>query len=157
MRHRWRRSRATSSNSTGVRGDKLDAKGILRSLGERRSDLNFPFETIAREFRLIETPMVPVIVPYGGANGDDRRAERLLNELNWVERPSRVARKLQPYTVQIPPLARSALLSAGSVTVVREEQFGQQFIVLTNRDLYRTDVGLTWDDPSFHKAENLGF
>ena len=140
-----------------VRGDKLDAKGILRSLGERRSDLNFPFETIAKEFRLIETPMVPVIVPYGGVNGDDGTAERLLNELNFVERPGRTARRLQPYAVQIPPLARSALLSAGSVTVVREEQFGQQFIVLTNRDLYRTDVGLTWDDPSFHKVESLVF
>ncbi len=140
-----------------VRGDNLDAMGILPSLSERRSDLNFPFETIAREFKLIETPMVPVIVPYDGVNGDDGRAERLLNELNWVERPGWVARKLQPYTVQIPPLARSALLSAGSVTVVREELFGQQFIVLTNRDLYRTDVGLTWDDPSFHKAENLVF
>jgi len=140
-----------------VRGDGLDAKGILRRLSERRSDLNFPFETIAREFQLIETPMVPVIVPYDGVNGEDGTAERLLNELQWVERPGRIARRLQPYAVQIPPLARSALLSAGSVTVVREEQFGQQFIVLTNRDLYRTDMGLTWDDPSFHKAESLVF
>ena len=140
-----------------IKGDKLDARGILQRLSVRRSDLNFPFETIAKEFRLIETPMVPVIVPYRGLNEDDGTAERLLNELEWVERPGRIARRLQPYVVQIPPFARSALLAAGSVTVIREEDFGQQFVVLANRDLYSSDVGLTWADPTFRRAEGLLF
>ena len=47
--------------------DALDAKRILPMISERRRDLDLPFETIARTFRLIETPMVPVIVPYRGA------------------------------------------------------------------------------------------
>ena len=74
----------------------MDAKDILRQLGERSSSLDLPFETIAREFRLIETPMAPVIIPYRGAHGSDATARRLLDDLKWVERPGRIARLLQP-------------------------------------------------------------
>ncbi len=140
-----------------IKGDKLDARGILRRLEERCSDLNFPFETIAKEFQLIETPMVPVIVPYRGLNEKDETVDSLLKELRWVERPGLIARRLQPYVVQVPPLARNALLSAGAVTVIRERDFGQQFVVLANPDLYRPDVGLTWADPTFRRAEGLVF
>ena len=136
-------------------GDSLDAKAILCMLGERRTSLDFPFETIAKEFRLIETPMVPVIVPYRGADGNDDTAERLVGELQWVERPGRVARRLQPYVVQVPPYARCQLLAAQAATVVREADFGMQFVVLSNLDLYRPDVGLTWDDPTFRATESL--
>lgn len=135
--------------------DALDAKHILRLLRERQRSLDFPFETIAREFRLIETAMVPVIVPYRGEDGDDRRVERMIKELEWGERPFRIARLLQPYLVQIPPLARNALLSAGAARAVAESEFDMQFVVLTNLDLYRPDVGLTWDDPTFREPEGL--
>ena len=33
--------------------------------------------------------------------------------------------------------------------------FDMQFVVLSNLDLYRPDVGLTWDDPTFQAAEGL--
>ena len=137
--------------------DALDAKHILRQLRERRRDLNFPFETIAKEFRLIETAMVPVIVPYRGEDGADDTAERLLTELEWVERPARIARRLQSYFVQIPPLARAALLSAGTARAVSGSVFDLQFVVLTNLDRYRADIGLTWDDPAFRDPEGLLF
>ena len=137
--------------------DALDAKHILRQLRERRRDLDFPFETIAREFRLIETAMVPVIVPYRGEHGEDKTAERLLTELERVERPSWVARQLQPYLVQIPPIARAALLSAGAAKAIRSPDFDLQFVKLINLDLYRADVGLTWDDPTFREPEGLLF
>ncbi len=133
----------------------LDTRAILRMLGERATSLDFPFETIAKEFRLIETPMVPVIVPYRGADGNDETAERLVDELKWVERPGRIARRLQPYVVPVPPSARGSLLSANAATVVREADFGMQFVVLSNFDLYRPDVGLTWDDPTYRAAEGL--
>ena len=137
--------------------DALDAKYILRQLRERRRGLDFPFETIAREFQLIETAMVPVIVPYCGAGGDDESVERLLRELEWAERPAWIARRLQPYLVQIPPFARNTLLSAGTAKAVAASRFDMQFIVLTNLSLYRADVGLTWDDPTFREAEGLMF
>ena len=135
------------------RADSLDYKNILQL--HRRSKLDLPFETIAKEFRLIETPMVPVIVPYGGANGSDHTAARLLDELRHVERPGRIARQIQPYVVQVPPSARNSLLSAGAAEILREERFSDQFVKITNMDLYDADVGLTWDDPAFRTAEGL--
>ena len=135
--------------------DALDAKGILRLFRERRTSLDFPFETVAREFRLIETTMVPVIVPYQGTNGDDETVASLLDELNRAERPGGIARRLQPYVVQIPPSVRVALLAVGAAEVVRKESFSEQFVVLANSDLYDKDVGLTWEDPTFRKAEGL--
>lgn len=133
----------------------LDAKDILRTLGERRASLDVPFETIAKEFRLIETPMVPVIVPYRGAEGNDDTVERLISELEWVERPGRIARRLQPYVVQVPRWARGSLLSTHAAMIVREADFDMQFVVLSNLELYRPDVGLTWDDPTCRTAEGL--
>ena len=46
--------------------------------------------------------MVPVIVPYRGAGGDDRACERTLTTLELGRQsPGRVARLLQPYVVQV--------------------------------------------------------
>ena len=141
-----------------LKGDEaLDAKQILRQLSERKRTLDLPFETIAKEFRLIETSTVPVIVPWRGADDEDDAAERLLEKLRWVERPGGIARKLQPYVVQIPPHVRASLISAGAAEPVREEDFEHQFVVVTNLDLYSHEIGLTWDDPTFMKAEGLLF
>ena len=140
-----------------IRGESLDAKRILARIEDRRSSLDFPFEDIAAEFRLIESAMVPVIVPYSSEDGADRTAERLVQELGWVDRPGRVARLLQPYVVQVPPPARAALLAAGAARIVRESDFSLQFVVLENLDLYRPEIGLTWDDPTFREATGLMF
>ena len=110
--------------------DALDATGILRLLREPGASLDFPFETIAAKFRLIETPMAPIIVPWCGTDGRDDTAKRLLEELRWVERPGRIARRLQPYVVQVPPRIRTNLLNAGAAEVVRKADFDHQFVVL---------------------------
>ena len=138
-----------------IKADELDAKGILARLNERLQSLDFPFETIAKEFRLIETDLVPVIIPYRGKDRSDGTVQKLLNELQWVKRPGGIARRLQPYVVQIPPRARAALLSVGAAKFVRQMDFAEQFVVLSNSDLYRRDVGLTWEDPTFRSAESL--
>ena len=135
--------------------DALDAKDILRLLRERGKSLDFPFETIAGKFRLIETAMAPIIVPWTGTNGRDDTAKRLLEELRWVERPGRIVRQLQPYVVQVPPRIRSNLLETGAAKVVRKEDFDYQFVVLSNLDLYRPESGLTWDEPEFRTIEGL--
>ena len=139
-----------------LKGEKLDAEGILKEIGDRRDTLDFPFETIAKKFQMIKTAMVPVIIRYRRAGGDDDRVkevEKLLDELRWVKYPGRIARHLQPYVVTIPQYVRNALRAAGAVEVIREEDFAEQFVVLSNRDLYRDDVGLMWDDPTFREAE----
>ena len=114
-----------------------------------------PVREIAAEFRLIEDFQVPVVVPWRGESGDDDTAERLLHDLAYVRRPGPIARRLQPYVVQIPPYSRSALLTAGAVSVIREEEFGQQFVVLENLDLYRADIGLSMADPTYRRTEGL--
>ena len=133
----------------------LDGKGILPMLSERTKTLDFPFETLARVFRLIDTPMVPVIVRYRGPDGTDRAADGLIRELDFVDRPGGLARRLQPYTVPVPRGARAALLGSGSVRIVQEARFGEQFVVLENEDLYRDDIGLTWDDPTFRRVDGM--
>lgn len=138
-----------------IKNAELDAKGILREIADRGDTFDFPFEKIAREFRMIETAMAPVIVPYRGVSGDDRAVDRLIEELKRVERPGRIARRLQPWTAQVPERALGALCAAGAVKRVRESEFGAQFAVLCNADLYRPDVGLTWDDPTFLDPASL--
>ena len=137
--------------------DALDAKDILRLLREPGGSLDFPFETIAGRFRLIETPMAPIIVPWCGMDGGNDTAKRLLEELRWVERPGRIARRLQPYIVQVPPQVRTALLTAGAAEVIRKDDFEHQFVELVNMDLYGPETGLTWNEPEFRTAEGLLF
>ncbi len=138
-----------------IEDTELDRKDILRKFRERTTRFDFPFATVAREFRMIEKGMVPIIVPYRGTNGDDETADRWLRQLGHVERLGRVARGLQPYTVQVPPRRRRKLLDAGAVRFVREDVFGEQFALLENLDLYRPDIGLAWEDPAFRAAEGL--
>ena len=133
----------------------LDRKDILRAFRERTGSFDFPFATVARDFRMIETGMVPIIVPWRGTDGGDHTADRCLRELDFVDRPGRAARSLQPYTVQVPPHVRRRLLDGRAVRFVREDVFGEQFALLENPDLYRPDIGLTWDDPAFRTAEGL--
>ena len=138
-----------------VKKSELDGKNILGMLNKRHRDFDFPFETVSREFQLIETAMKPVIVPYPDTNGGNETVSRLLRDLEREERSGHIARQLQPYTVQVPAFARNALSEAGAVEVVREDRFADQFMVLKKEDLYRPDVGLTWDDPTFRRAEGL--
>ena len=125
----------------------LDGSRILQKCAERRSSLDFPFESIAREFRLIDDAQAPIIVPRRGRGGNDDTAERLLRDLEeHVARPGRIARQLQPYVVQVPLAIRDALLAEGAVRTVPEADSGRQFVVLANLDLYDEQVGLTWDE-----------
>ena len=139
-----------------IKGPQLDTHQILAQLNERRATLDFPFETIARQFRLISSDMVPVIVPYAGHSAPDRAA-KLLDELRWVERPGRIARRLQPYLVPVPRRIREQLIAAGAAHVIRADAFAEQFVVLSNLDLYRHDTGLVWHHPEYISAESLVF
>ncbi len=136
------------------RDEALDAKRILRAHNERARTLDFPFETVAREFRLIETPLVPVIVPYTNGTPDEGPGA-LVDALRYAERPGRIARRLQPYLVQVPRQAREALIAAGAAEVLQEERFERQFVWVVNGDLYDDEIGLRWDDPTFRTAEGL--
>jgi CRISPR-associated endonuclease/helicase Cas3 len=128
-------------------GEGLDRHGILTRLEERIGDLWFPFEAIARDFQLVESAMLPVLIPF------DDEVWQLLEELETTERVGEIARRLQPYVVQIYPIQLARLRGPGVVQPVAPERFGEQFCALVRKSLYRDDVGLTWDDPSYRSAE----
>jgi len=127
----------------------VDAPQILAAIAERIHSFDFPFATVASSFRLIEDTMVPVIVLR------DEEARRLVQALEYAPHIGRIMRGLQTYTVGVPRRVRAALIASGAVERVRQADFPDQFAVLANMDIYRADVGLTCDDPTFRQAGNL--
>jgi CRISPR-associated endonuclease/helicase Cas3 len=116
-------------------------------IAERTGTFDFPFETIARLFRLIEETMLPVIIPW------DDEAKRAIEQLPFALRTS--ARKLQAYVVPVPRKARMGLVAVGAVRLVEEKRFGDQFAVLENREIYKQTTGLDWNDPTYLSAAGL--
>jgi CRISPR-associated endonuclease/helicase Cas3 len=101
---------------------------------------------------MIETATEPVIIPY------DEEGRRLLMELAKAKRPGRLARKLQPYIVNVPRSAFERLRAIGKVKAVQEDRFEDEFMALTEQarnELYSEDVGFDWRDPTFQKVESL--
>ena len=140
----------------------LDTEQILQRCTERRPTLDFPFEAIARDFRLIDDLQAPVVVRWTGTDGNDDTAERLLRDLEDMPRDGRIQRRLQyiqrrlqQYVVQMRPRQRDALIAAGAARVIREADFERQFVALENLDLYDEHVGLKSDDPTFRTAAGL--
>lgn len=133
---------------TSGRKDGLDDKDILGRLNVQAPYLWLPFADIARDFEMIDGGMEPVIIPY------DCEARRLLAELATVERPSAIARKLQPYIVNVPKDAFAKLRRAGGIQPINPHRFNEQFVKLENVDLYDDDLGFDWSDPTFRKVES---
>jgi CRISPR-associated endonuclease/helicase Cas3 len=96
----------------------------------------FQFSEIARNFRLIDDWQVPLIIPF------DERARTAIEQLRNPSIPLHrtLLRKLQRYTVQIPPRLRDDNIK--SIESLRDGQFH----ALISTDLhYSTDFGLTFD------------
>jgi CRISPR-associated endonuclease/helicase Cas3 len=129
--------------------DALDRKNILTRLRDTKH-CNFPFETIASDFKLIDDIYFSVIVPYGDAAA---LVEELKSRLSapHIVGVGDILRKLQHYTVGIPRGARTTLLAAGAAEIIGQERFDDQFVWLANGDLYG-ECGLEWDNPT-HRDE----
>ena len=134
-----------------LKGKELDYKQILQMHRNAGQSLDFPFQTIADKFRMIESHMQPLIIPF------DVDAENLISSLHHADHIGGLLRKLQPYTVQIPEKALAALYKAGRIEPINEKNFGKQFYTLIGLDLYDDVAGLSWTDSVFIKAENLVF
>ncbi len=131
------------------KGNGLDARGILDRFKVSNGETYFDYRTVAEDFRLIESGMVPVIVVR-------EKAARYALETLHREGVSLggVARALQTYIVQVPPKARTLLLANGHVAFEREKDLGDQFAVLTGEHLYRDEEGLLWEDADYLSLEN---
>lgn len=131
-----------------LKGSELDNKKILKMHNDTGQSLDFPFQTIADKFRMIESHMQPLIIPF------DVDAENLISSLHYADHIGGLLRKLQPYTVQIPEKALAALYKAGRIEPINEKNFGKQFYTLIGLDLYDDVAGLSWDNPYFLQEEN---
>lgn len=132
-----------------LKGTELDQRRILAMHHNAGSSLNFPFQTIAAKFRMIETHMQPLIIPF------DDEAERLIDSLRHTDQIGGLLRKLQSYIVQIPESALNALLKAGRIEAINEHTFGKQFYSLIGLDLYDEVAGFSWENVEFLKVEGL--
>ncbi len=109
---------------------------------------DFPFRTVAEDYRMIDSPMVPVIIPM-----DDPAAEAV-RQLGVDQVPSgKLARAVQPYTVQIPRKARETLRANGKGSFHHPTLRGDQFFVLDEPSLYHDETGLRWEEADYLGAE----
>jgi len=127
-----------------LKGEVLDRQHILDDINEGSRSGDFPFKTIKEKFRIIESDMQSLIIPF------NREADAVINELRYGTYPASAARKAQRFTVQVYPRDIISLLAAGCV-----ERLHDQYLVLINRDIYRDDLGLCPEDPMFHEIESL--
>lgn len=124
----------------------LDEYHILDDLAEGIKRGDFPFKSVSQKFKLIKNNMWPIITPWD----PEAKEVEVIKELRYSKYPASFARKVQRFTIQIPLPILASLQAAGSVECIRD-----QYYVLVNRDLYHDDLGLCFDDPTFHEAKNL--
>ncbi len=130
------------------KGAELDSKKILARHHDHAQSLDFPFQNIARDFHMIDSYQFPLIVPFDG------KAKNLIRDLRYAENVGAIARDLQRYLVQLPLAAFNELKRVGTIQAIAPEKFGEQFWELINADVYTTEAGLSWDNPTYLKAES---
>jgi CRISPR-associated endonuclease/helicase Cas3 len=132
------------------KGKELDRDGVLGAFRLSAGTTNFAYRRVAENFRMIESGMLPVIVPH------DDEARRVVDRLRLEQVSSGVlARALQGYIVQVPPRARQRLTDCGRVAFESPESRADQFAVLQTIDIYDPAVGLVWEDQEYLAAEAL--
>jgi CRISPR-associated endonuclease/helicase Cas3 len=128
----------------------LDAKSIFDDFKVGSGLADFSYRSVAEKFRMIESGMVPVIIP-----GDDK-AREAIGKLSIPQIPSgAIARDLQTYIVQVPPRARGRLIACGRVAFAAPKLRLDQFAVLVDHQLYRDGSGLLWEDAEYLSVEGL--
>jgi len=65
---------------------------------------------------------------------------------------SAVARRVQPFIVQVPPKARELLLTNGHARFVDRDAGG--FVELVTGSQYRDEVGLEWENADYVALED---
>lgn len=133
-----------------TKGAELDQHKILSSISNTE-ECDFSFQTIASQFRMIDSHMLPIIIPF-----DNVAKENLDLLLKLPEHMSvgKIAQKLQRYVVQVPERAFIELLKVGAVAPVNPEKFGGQFYELVMGSLYSPIAGLNFSDPVAMNAES---
>lgn len=131
-------------------GAKRLGKPMVEAMKFTGRATDFPFRSMAAEYRMIDSPMVPVIVAI------EPKVQAEVARLSIPEVPSgALARALQPYIVQIPERAREALRANGKGSFYAPDLRGDQFFVLDEPSLYRDDFGLWWEEAEYLSADQV--
>ena len=120
----------------------LDQKKILDSIKHAASVMDYNFADWASEFAMIESRDLPVIVTSGAYGVPDDLAD----DLQHTPHAGTIARKLQPYQVQVPRGIREKMLAQGAASYWRSDEFDKQFVFLCNDDVYDEQAGLRWEE-----------
>ena len=115
-------------------GDELDARRILDDLREGLTDCFFPFQNVAKKFRIIKEEGETILIPFND------KARGAIASLRVAEFPGRILRELQRFTVQVYPRELAVLEDAGAA-----ERVQSTYAALTEQgfeQLYKEDVGL---------------
>jgi CRISPR-associated endonuclease/helicase Cas3 len=94
---------------------------------------------------MIEDGLSPVIV---AREAEPREA---LAALRGGAPAGAVARRVQPFIVQVPPKARELLLTNGHAQFVGGK--AGEFVELVALSLYRDEVGLEWEEAEYLAVE----
>ena len=131
-----------------LKGRELDKENILQKHSKAAKSLDFPFQTIADKFRIIKSPMLPLIIPF------DSKAEKLIDALRHADHIGGILRELQPYTVQIYEKDLAALYKDRLIEQVNEQTFGKQFYALSGKLNVYDEAGLKMKDAGNMQEEN---
>ncbi len=121
----------------------LDSRSVMERICDNGNQIDYPFADIAADFSLIEDYTMPLILG-AGPWGMDAYARRLLDNSPHA---GAIARALQRYTIGVPPKILRALIEVNAASIVRREEFGEQFVVLDNNRLYDNEAGFSPERP----------
>lgn len=113
------------------RGTSLDKKNIIGQFRKGR----FPFETVSKQFRLIEQNTKTIFV------AKEEKAMELLEEIRYKGATRKLMREAGQYSVNVYDDCFQKMNAAGMLQVVSEE-LKEDFFVLRDSSCYKEDVGL---------------
>lgn len=121
--------------------DKTDEKKLMETCAnivEEPADLRIPYETISREFKLIENEGYAIVIPL------EEEAGKLLTQAAYAKSLGGILRQLSQYTVGVKPYELEKLNEQHALTVVADG-----IAVLADENFYDKACGLilaTTDD-----------
>lgn len=115
-----------------ISGNELDSKEIVRRLEEGAGNALFPFETVAKEFHLIDERTKTILIPA------EEKAKDFAKQLRRGERNQKLLRAIGPYCVSIYENHYQALIQTSALEVLDDE-----IAILADLSLYNEKTGLS--------------
>jgi len=131
----------------GIDREELDKQRILPLFSENERHLLFPFTEVANKFQLIDSKMISIIIPW------DKEAKELIRELQFTNYPAGMARRFQPYTVQVYTYEFAELLRTRAIRTVA----GMYHLLEEDSRYYDKQVGLLTPESTVLPEEVLIF